>query len=51
VADQTAQAEAALELCDSELARIGAAARERTLAQHTGAYRARQLVEACEAAC
>jgi len=51
VADQTAQAEAALELSDSELARIGTAARERTLAQHTGAHRARQLVEACEAAC
>ena len=50
VADDTAQAEAALDLCDSDLARIAAAARERTLSQHTGDCRARQLVEACEAA-
>jgi spore maturation protein CgeB len=51
VAEETADAEAALDLSDAELARIGTAARERTLAQHTGAHRARQLVEACEAAC
>ena len=51
VAEETADAEAALDLSDAELARIGTAARERTLAQHTGAHRARQLVEACEAEC
>jgi spore maturation protein CgeB len=50
VADETHETESALDLCDSELARIGAAARERTLAQHTGDCRARQLVDACEAA-
>ena len=50
VADDTAQAEAALDLCDSELAPIAAAARERALSQHTGDCRARQLVDACEAA-
>jgi spore maturation protein CgeB len=50
VADHTHEAEAALDLCDAELARIGAAARERTLAQHTGDRRARELVAACEAA-
>lgn len=50
VADHTSEAEAALEISDSELRRIGAAARERTLAQHTGARRAYQLVQACEAA-
>jgi len=50
VADETLQAEMALDVCDSELARIAAAARERTLAHHTGDCRARQLVDACEAA-
>jgi spore maturation protein CgeB len=52
VADETLQAEMALDVCDSDLARIAAAARERTLAHHTGDCRARQLVDACElAAC
>ena len=50
VADETLQAEMALDVCDSELARIAAAARERTLAHHTGDCRARQLVDACESA-
>jgi spore maturation protein CgeB len=49
VASTTDEALAALELSDAELARIGAAGRERTLADHTGASRARQLVTACEA--
>ena len=50
VADNANDASAALELGDRELAQIGAAARERTLTQHTGAVRARELVEACEVA-
>jgi spore maturation protein CgeB len=49
VAETTQQALAALELSDAELARIAAAGRERTLAEHTGAARARQLTAACEA--
>jgi spore maturation protein CgeB len=48
VADGPAQVHAALDLSDSELRRIGAAARQKTLAQHTGANRARELVVACE---
>jgi len=50
VADTSEQALEALDLSDAELARIAAAGRERTLAEHTGEARARQLVEACEAA-
>jgi spore maturation protein CgeB len=50
VAEQPADVQAALDLSDAELARIGAAARERTLGQHTGDCRARELVAACEAA-
>jgi spore maturation protein CgeB len=50
VAESAHDVRAALELTDSELRRIGAAARERTLAQHTGMHRARELVQACEAA-
>jgi len=34
---------AALELGDDELARIASAARERVLAEHTSAHRAREL--------
>ena len=49
VANTTEEALAALDLSDAELARIGAAGRERTLAEHTGASRARQLIAACEA--
>jgi spore maturation protein CgeB len=49
VADTVEQALAALDLSDVELGRIGAAGRERTHAQHTGACRAQQLVAACEA--
>jgi spore maturation protein CgeB len=37
----------ALSLSDAELARLARAARERTLAQHTGACRARELLAAC----
>jgi spore maturation protein CgeB len=49
VAESTEAAVAALDLSDAELARIGAAGRQRTLDEHTGTARARQLVEACEA--
>jgi spore maturation protein CgeB len=48
--EASSDVQAALDLTDAELRRIGAAARERTLAQHTGANRARELVSACEAA-
>jgi len=48
VADSTEQALAVLDRSETELRRIGAAARERTLAEHTGEARARQLVFACE---
>ena len=52
VADEPDEAEAALDLSDLELRRIGEAGRERTLAEHTGSHRARQLVNRCEeAAC
>jgi spore maturation protein CgeB len=50
VVDASSQVQAVLDLTDAELRRIGAAARERTLAQHTGANRARELISACEAA-
>jgi spore maturation protein CgeB len=50
VADGPSDVEAALDLSDSQLRRIGAAARERALAHHTGANRALELVSACEAA-
>ena len=49
VAESTRDALAALELSDAELAQIAAAGRERTLAEHTGTARARQLAAACEA--
>lgn len=49
VADTSEDALAAVQLSDAELAHIGQAGRERTLAEHTGAARARQLVAACEA--
>ena len=41
----------ALELPDADLARMAARARERTLDQHTGRQRARELLAACEDAC
>jgi spore maturation protein CgeB len=50
VAGSTDEALAALDLSDAELSRIARAARERTLAQHTGACRTRELVALCEAA-
>lgn len=43
IAHQTEDALAALELSDAELRRIAEAARERTLAEHTAAHRAREL--------
>ena len=49
VARTTDEADAALGLSDAELARITAAARERTLRAHTAAVRARELIAACEA--
>jgi spore maturation protein CgeB len=50
VADSPDAALAAMRTSDAELSRIGAAGRERTLEQHTGAARARELLAACEAA-
>jgi len=50
VAHDSDQAEAALDLDDAQLRRIAAAARERTLAEHSCETRARQLVSACEEA-
>jgi spore maturation protein CgeB len=44
VADDTAGATAALDLSDAEIARLGRAARERTLAEHTSDRRAAQLL-------
>ncbi len=41
---------AALQLGDDEIGRIGRAARERTLAEHTSDRRAGELLEALEAA-
>jgi len=40
----------ALDLSDAELKRIGAAARERTLAEHTSSHRARELITLLERA-
>ena len=40
---------AALSLTDAELGRIASAARERTLTEHTGDARVRDLERACEA--
>jgi spore maturation protein CgeB len=48
VAETREQAIEALELSDAELSRIATAGRERTLAEHTGEARARQLVHTCE---
>lgn len=50
IARSTEDAIEAVDLGDAELARIARAARERTLAEHTAAVRARELVAACEAA-
>jgi spore maturation protein CgeB len=51
VADTAEDARAALELSDRELRRISTGARERTLMQHTGEHRARELIQACVATC
>jgi spore maturation protein CgeB len=48
-AASTEEAVAALDLSDAELARIGRAARERTLSEHTSAHRAATLVALVEA--
>jgi spore maturation protein CgeB len=48
VADTPDDVEAALSLTATELAHVAAAARDRVLAHHTGAARARELVETCE---
>jgi spore maturation protein CgeB len=50
VADGTDQAVAALELSDDQLARLGRAARERALAEHTADHRALEMVAAFETA-
>jgi spore maturation protein CgeB len=50
IARTTDEADAGLEVSDAELARIAAAAREHTLAAHTGTARARELVAHCETA-
>jgi spore maturation protein CgeB len=47
VADEPQDVQAALDLTDAELAQIGRTARERTLAQHTGARRAQDFLKAC----
>ena len=49
LADTAADVQAVLDLSDAELRRIGSTARDRALAQHTGAHRAAELVAACEA--
>ncbi len=48
-ADTTDIAVAVLDLTDRELARVAAAGRARTLADHTGEARARDLIAECEA--
>jgi spore maturation protein CgeB len=50
VVQTTDDVAAVLDRDPADLARIGSAARERVLAQHTGLARARELVQACEAA-
>jgi spore maturation protein CgeB len=48
VARNTADVVAALELSDAEIKRIGNAARERTLVEHTSEHRAQELLRAFE---
>jgi spore maturation protein CgeB len=45
VAHNSEDAVAALDLSDVELKRIGTAARDRTLAEHTSAHRAAELID------
>jgi spore maturation protein CgeB len=45
VARSTEEATAVLDLSDAEINRIGKAARERTLAEHTSERRAHQLLQ------
>jgi spore maturation protein CgeB len=49
-ATTTEDALAAIDLGDTELTRIGRAARERTLTEHTSEHRARELIDMLEAA-
>lgn len=49
IASTPADVDVALDLSDSELRAIGAAARERVLTEHTGAVRAQDLLRVCEA--
>jgi len=49
VAESESEVVAALDVSDAELARIGRAARERALAQHTSEQRANELIAALEA--
>jgi spore maturation protein CgeB len=50
IANRTEDAVAALQLSDSDLARIGRAARERVLSEHTSEHRAQQLLNILGAA-
>jgi spore maturation protein CgeB len=50
LAETPEQATAALDRDQADLRRIGQAARERVLAEHTGAHRASELTRTCEAA-
>lgn len=45
VAHDSEDAVAALDLSDGEIKRIGAAARDRTLAEHTSTHRAAKLID------
>jgi spore maturation protein CgeB len=49
LADDAEDVQSALGRDDAELRRIGIAARERTLVQHTGERRAIELIQLCEA--
>jgi spore maturation protein CgeB len=49
VARSTADVAAALDLSDAEIARIGRAAQDRTLSEHTSAHRAAELLRILEA--
>jgi spore maturation protein CgeB len=49
-ADTTGDALAAIDSSDAELARIGRAARERTLAEHTSEHRVRELIAILQSA-
>jgi spore maturation protein CgeB len=50
IARSTEDTLAALEMSEAEVKRLATAARERTLAEHTSAHRAAELISLCEAA-